>query len=164
MFDGAGKEVGYQDHALSGALAKGLTAKGTKAGLFLPGRLPQPGEIVFVCEGPKDAAALHALGFFAIGTPGTVFKSAWAKIFRGCHVVLVPDRDEASYKHFRRVAKLLAGIAESVRWVDLPFEMAEDSGKDLRDLLQQLDGGNDIPSAGRRGAGGCHGITEVSRR
>ena len=140
MFNEAGEECGYQDYGLTGALAKGLTNKGGKSGLFLPGRKPEPGETVYMCEGPKDVARLHAMGFFAIGTPGTVFKSAWAKIFRGCHVVLIPDRDQASYKHFKRIRKLLAGVAASVGWVDLPFEMAEDSGKDVRDLLQQLDG------------------------
>ena len=135
MFDEKSEEIGHQDYGLSGALAKGLTVKGEKAELFIPGRLPKPGETVLVGEGCKDSAALHAIGYFAIGTPGTTFKPAWVRIFRECQVVLVPDRDQASYKHFGRVKKLLAGVAASVGWVDLPFEMEEREGNDLRDLL-----------------------------
>lgn len=140
MFDQDGKETGWQDYGLTEGLSKGLTNKGGKAGLFLPKRKPESGETVLGFEGCKDPAAAHALGYFAFGTPGTTFRAAWARQFRGCHVVLVPDRDEASYKHFQRVGKLLAGIAESVRRVDLPFEMTAEHGKDLRDLLQQQDG------------------------
>ena len=140
MFDQAGEVVGHQDYGIAGALAKGLTVKGEKAGLFIPGRLPESGETVVMGEGCKDSSALHELGFFAIGTPGTVFRTAWARAFRDCRVVLIPDRDKASYKHFDRVGNLLAGVASSVGRVDLPFEMAESGGKDTRDLLQQPDG------------------------
>ncbi len=141
MFGEDGNECGHQDCGLSGALSKGLTNKGGKSGLFLPGgELPSPERTVYMCEGFKDAAALQAMGFYAVGTPGTTFRAAWARMFRGCRVVLIPDRDKASYKHFKRIRKLLAGVAASVGWVDLPFEMAEDSGQDVRDLLQQKDG------------------------
>lgn len=132
--------VGHQDYGLSGALAKGLTVKGEKAGLFVPGRLPKAGETVIAVEGVKDAAGLHKVGFFAVGTPGTMFRPAWAHAFRGCDVVLVPDRDTPSYHHFERVANLLAGIATSVARIDLPFEMRETGGQDVRDLLSQQNG------------------------
>jgi len=140
MFDEGGNKVGHQDYGLEGLLEKGLTVKGEKAGLFTPGRLPTPGETVVIVEGVKDAAALNAMGFFAMGTPGTTFRSEWARAFRDCRVVLIPDRDEASYTHFGRVGKLLAGVAVSVSRVDLPFEMAEGGGKDVRDVLQQPSG------------------------
>lgn len=141
MFDTEGKECGYQDCGLNGALLKGLTNQGGKSGLFLPGgELPSAEQTVYMVEGFKDAARLHAMGLCAVGTPGTTFRAAWARLFRGCRVVLIPDRDKASYKHFERVRKLLDGVAASVGWVDLPFEMREDSGQDVRNLLQQKGG------------------------
>lgn len=139
MYDERYQQVGYQDFGVSGSLSKGLTGRGCKSGLFLT-RLPVPGETVVSVEGVKDAAALHAIGFVSAGTPGTVFKAAWARVFYGCRVVLIPDRDEASYKHFGRIRKLLTGVAAVVRQIDLPFPMEESGGKDTRDFLQQ-DGG-----------------------
>jgi hypothetical protein len=136
------EETGHQDYGLTNGLSKGLSGKGSKAGLFLPGRLPKPGDTVLIVEGVKDAAALHGLGYFAVGSPGTVFHSEWGRAFRGCRVVLIPDRDKASYPFFDRVARLLAGVAEIVARADLPFEMQETGGKDTRDLLS-LHGGAD---------------------
>ena len=136
MRDQDGEPTGHQDYGLTGELSKGLTNRGGKAGLFFPGLWPEPGDDVIICEGVKDAAALHSLGYkLAVGTPGTIFRRAWASVFSGCRVILIPDRDEASRKFFAGVQKMLVGVAKSVGWVELPFEETKTGGKDVRDLL-----------------------------
>ena len=141
MRDHEGNFTGHQDYGLEGELAKGLTNKGGKTGLFFPGMGPGPGDDVILVEGVKDAAALHSRGYkLAIGTPGTIFKRAWASAFAGCRVILIPDRDQASREFFTGVRKMLAGVAKSVGWVELPFEETPTGGRDVRDLLA-TDGG-----------------------
>ena len=67
---------------------KGKYAKGLPAGLFLPHReghpvLPSRGDEWLVVEGVKDAAALHALGFNAVGLPTSSMNSKFAQLFVG---------------------------------------------------------------------------------
>src|SRR5262249_4606638 len=79
---------------------KGLFAKGKKAGLFFPHvdgkvRLPKPGEVWHLVEGPKDAAALHGLGLLACGLNTCCLAAKFARLFTGAEIVLIPDRDRA---------------------------------------------------------------------
>ena len=80
---------------LSPAGGKGLCEKNKPAGLFLPGRRPQPGETWYVAEGVKDAAALHAaFGYLTAGMPANTLSVKFATLFYEVNVVMVPDRDE----------------------------------------------------------------------
>src|SRR5690606_28573837 len=74
---------------------KGLLAKGGSSGIFLPGRLPQPGEPWHLVEGVKDASALVGLGYLAAGTSGNRLPAKFAGLFRGTDITIVPDRDKA---------------------------------------------------------------------
>lgn len=124
---------------------KGLFAKGSKAGLFLlvvngKPRLPQAGEVVHLVEGVKDAAALHALGFLAVGLNTCKMNRRFARMFRGCVVVVVPDRDQAGEDGAIATAAILHGIATSVKIAALPMPFSESGGADVRDCLK-LEGG-----------------------
>ncbi|WP_326548703.1 DUF3631 domain-containing protein [Mycolicibacterium sp. ND9-15] len=91
-------------------------------------------ETVYVPEGEKDVEAVEAAGGVAVCAPmGAGQKNLnrydWS-VLGGKHAVIVTDKDEAGYTHAARVAKLLRGVAASVRTV----EAAEDC-KDFADHL-----------------------------
>lgn len=120
---------------------KGMLRKGDSQGLFLQHDddgapvYPDAGQTYLIVEGCKDQAAAMALGFNAVGFPSSQIKSEVAELFRGTHVVIVPDLDDAGFAGKDRTASRLAGIASSVKWARLPGEFSESSGRDLRDAL-----------------------------
>jgi hypothetical protein len=125
--------------------SKGLFAKGKPAGLFFPHvdgqvRLPQPGETWHLVEGPKDAAALHALGLLACGLNTCRLAPKFARLFRGVKLILIPDRDSAGEQGAQQTSRALRGVADSIRIAVLPAECKESDGADVRDILRQKDG------------------------
>jgi hypothetical protein len=124
---------------------KGLFAKSKPAGLFFPHadgkvRLPQPREVWHLVEGPKDAAALHGLGLLACGLNTCRLAAKFARLFAGCEIVLIPDRDRAGEEGSRATASVLRGVAKSVRIAVLPAEFKESNGEDVRDVLRRSSG------------------------
>jgi hypothetical protein len=120
---------------------KGWFARGEgMAGMFFPGRLPQPGETWHLVEGCKDAAALIGLGFNAAGLPASCMADKYAPLFNGVHVVFVPDLDKAGQDGAQVGGGRLFGIAASVRVARLPGEVVEKGGVDVRDVLSRQDG------------------------
>jgi P4 family phage/plasmid primase-like protien len=125
---------------------KGWFAKGNgKSGLFLPivaggrPRLPQAGETWIVCEGVKDAAGYHSIGRLACGTPSDQLAVKYARLFRDCNVVVMPDRKaDAEAKALQSAARLF-GVAASVRIGTLPLAIGGDKD-DARDVLAMRDG------------------------
>jgi DNA primase len=116
--------------------------KGKPKGPKIPYRLPQllaaplTATIYFV-EGEKDADALAKLGF----TATTASEGAGAKwppeltpYCKDRHVVVLPDADKAGRAHGQKVAKVLDGVAASVKVVDL-FPDRND-GSDVSDWLE----------------------------
>lgn len=97
---------------------------------LVPYRLPEivaaaRTRMVFVPEGEKDVERLRSLGLVATTNPLGAGK--WARmdesataVFRGRHVALLPDNDEAGEKHADDVIESLDGCAASVRVVRLP--------------------------------------------
>jgi hypothetical protein len=130
----------------NGKAGKGLFAKGKPAGIFLPHdadgnrRLPQPGETWHAAEGLKDPAALDGLGHTAFGLPGRQLGRKFARLFKGVHVVLVPDLDKPSMSGMDKTAARLKGVAASVKIARLPGEIKAKGGGDVRDVLAQQDG------------------------
>lgn len=115
---------------------KGLFRKGKgSAGMFFPGRLPQPGETWLLVEGCKDAAALIGLGFNAGGLPRSEMDAKYARLFTGCDVIIVPDLDSAGMTGSQRTGGRLEGIAAAVRIARLPGEIVQKGGLDVRDVL-----------------------------
>jgi hypothetical protein len=124
---------------------KGLFAKGKRAGLFFPhvdgeARLPQSGESWHLVEGPKDAAALKGLELLACGLNTCQLNAKFARLFQGVDVILVPDRDRAGEEGAKYTARVLHGVAASVRIATLPAEFKESNGADVRDILRLPDG------------------------
>jgi hypothetical protein len=108
------------------------------AGLFLPSRLPQPGEPWLLVEGVKDASALIGLGYPNVcGLPTNVLGAAYAAMFRGCHIIVVPDNDIPGHLGAKKTGSVLVGIADSVRIARLPGEVLDSKGQDVRDILRQ---------------------------
>src|SRR5260370_4088791 len=119
---------------------KGLFAKGKRAGLFFPhvdgkARLPSSGEVWQRVEGPKDAAALHGLGLLACGLNTCRLAAKFARLFAGTDTVLIPDRDRAGEDGSEFSARVLRGVAKSVRIAVLPAEFKESDGEDVRDVV-----------------------------
>lgn len=89
----------------------------------LPDLLTAPEDaLVFVPEGEKDVDNIRALGLVATCNAGGAGK--WrphhAEFLRGRDVVILPDNDEPGRDHAEKVRASLAGIARSVRVLELP--------------------------------------------
>src|SRR5262249_51102942 len=124
---------------------KGLFAKDKPAGLFFPHtdgkvRLPRTGEVWHLVEGPEDAAALHGLGLLACGLNTCRLAAKFTRLFAGTEVFLIPDRDRAGEEGSEFSARVLWGVAKSVRIAVLPAEFKESDGEDVRDVLRRPGG------------------------
>lgn len=120
---------------------KGYLARGKgMSGLFFPGKLPQPGETWLLPEGAKDASALIGLGYLSAGLPSSSMPSKYAQLFKGVHVILVPDLDEVGQNGAQKSGSRLFGIAASVKVARLPGELTATNGQDVRDILKKPDG------------------------
>ena len=107
----------------------------------LPEILAAPADqVVWICEGEKDAGNLMAAGLLATCNPIGALEVAGflSEFLRGRVVRIIPDNDppENQYprgkgaEHALRVARSLAGVAASVRIVTLSHD-----GKDVSDWL-----------------------------
>lgn len=140
MYDAFGNQCSYCDFAeISPEFIKGMSAKGKPTGLYYAER-PQPGDTIYICEGPKDAAALHSLGFKAAGMPTCKLSKKLARAFAGCSVIIVPDLDKTGIESAQITAGRLYGIAKSVRIARLPGEVVAKDGDGVREILAQSDG------------------------
>jgi hypothetical protein len=77
---------------------------------------------VFICEGEKCADALRDIGVPA--TTNAMGAGKWkvelGKYFAGADAILVPDNDDAGYKHIQDAGTKLNGIAKRLRVLVLP--------------------------------------------
>ena len=112
--------------------------KGSKVPYRLPELLAAPlTTTVYFCEGEQDADALAAQGFVATtASEGAAAKwdDALTPYFRDRQVVIVVDSDKTGRKHGQKVAKALAGVAASVKLVDLYPD--RDDGSDVSNFLE----------------------------
>ena len=99
----------------------------------LPAIIDAP-EVVIV-EGEKDVLALQAVGVAATCNSGGAGKwhDGFARWFRGKHVLVVADNDEAGRKHAHAVALALHDSARSVRVCDVCANLPAKG--DVSDLL-----------------------------
>jgi len=122
-------------------LKKGMFRPGKgSSGLFLPGRVPAAGEQWILCEGPKDAAAYHGLGYLACGLPTDQMAAKYARLFAGTNVIVMPDRTVDAEQKAVQTAGRLHGIAATIRIGTLPLNISGANGDDVRDVLAQQDG------------------------
>ncbi len=140
MFDHQRKHCSDFDLSdISPEFSKGLSAKGKPVGLFVA-TWPQPGDVALIVEGVKDSAALHSLGFKAVGLPTCKMAAKFARVFAGCHVIIVPDRDAIGEDSARKTAARLKGVAASVRIAALPGELKAKDGDGVREVLAMKGG------------------------
>ena len=140
MFNAKREQCSEFDLGIGNAgLAKGLSATGKPTGLFVAA-WPKEGDTVLITEGPKDAAALHGLGYLAVGLPTKEMAKKFSQVFAGCHVIVVPDRDKGGEDGARVTAARLAGVAASVRIASLPAEFKQSHGDGVREVLAMRDG------------------------
>lgn len=64
----------------------------------------------------------------------------FARVFTGCHVVIIPDRDTTGEESAKTTAARLKGLAASVRIATLPGELKAKDGDGVRELLAVKDG------------------------
>lgn len=107
-------------------------------------RLPEltalpAGSLVLVVEGEEDVHAAERLGYAATCNSGGAGK--WPEeagpVFRGMHVVLIPDVDKPGRVHMRDVARNVLPHAATVRWLDLPQSVPAHG--DLREYAKTFD-------------------------
>jgi DNA primase len=79
-------------------------------------------EVVWVCEGEKDADRLAASGLVATCNPmgAGKWRDHYAATLEGRRAIVLPDNDDTGRDHARAVAASLCGRAASVKVVDLP--------------------------------------------
>jgi hypothetical protein len=116
------------------------------------------GHPILIVEGEKDVetairmrSELEASSgrlFSATTAPGGAgkWRSSFSRFFKGAHVWIVPDIDEAGFDHARQVAKRLRDVAESIKVLRLPsttrhFDLSgwAAQGKTGADLLHLAD-------------------------
>ncbi|MCS3751352.1 hypothetical protein GGQ19_002547 [Salinibacter ruber] len=116
------------------------------------------GHPILIVEGEKDVEtalrmrseldASSGRFFSATTAPGGAgkWRSSFSRFFKGAHVWIVPDIDEAGFDHARQVAKRLRGVAESIKVLRLPsttrhFDLSDwaAQGKTGTDLLHLSD-------------------------
>jgi hypothetical protein len=119
----------------------------------LPYRLPEmlaagPSEPIWVVEGEKCVERLAGLGLVATTSHGGSenTEKTWPRFlghFAGRDCVVVPDHDRGGHKHARRVCELLAPVARSVRFLELP-DLGPVRPKHGLDVFDWLDSGHDV--------------------
>jgi hypothetical protein len=108
---------------------------GAKRALYPdPAMVPPNGSIIVICEGEPDAVAARSADLDAYGVPGAPnWQHDWAESFRGAHVAVIFDCDEAGRNGAQKVAASLSGIAASVKIIDLDEDSHD--GYDLTKFL-----------------------------
>jgi putative DNA primase/helicase len=95
-------------------------------------------ESVLICEGEWDTLLALQAGYCAVTRTdgaGKPWHDEWTELFEERRVYICPDRDEVGVQSAIATAAALDGVAQKVRFVNLPFEVTKKDGKDLSDLL-----------------------------
>lgn len=84
------------------------------------------GDTIYLTEGEKDALALVDLGLCATTHAGGAgkWREEYTRTLTDCHVVMVPDQDEAGRKHCELVAAQLTPYVASFQVANLPHKDA----------------------------------------
>ena len=95
------------------------------------------GEPIYIVEGEKDVETARKLGLVATCNPmgadngtGNKWFKEWGAYFKGGEVIIIPDQDEAGFRHAKWVRSTLNGYASNV------FVVIPKVGKDLSDWVE----------------------------
>ena len=91
---------------------------------------------IFLCEGEKDADALHELGFVA-----SSFKNSsedFNQFIQGCHEILCQDHDQPGVTQANEAARIILRSAASVKVLDMfpDRELPDKHGLDISDYIR----------------------------
>jgi hypothetical protein len=108
----------------------------------VPYRLPElikaqkDGRDIFICEGEKDADALHELGFTATNLKG--WKPEYNEYIHGQHVTIVQDHDKPGATMANEIARMILRSVASVKILDVwaDRDMPDSSGPDISDYIR----------------------------
>lgn len=77
---------------------------------------------ICICEGEKDSNTVMAAGFISTTAPGGAgsWENSYNEFLKGKILTLLPHNDNAGRKHMIKIAQALDGIAESIRWLEIP--------------------------------------------
>ena len=120
----------FQEHPTESGWVKGGIPEAQRVLYRLPELLQAPNDaLVFIPEGEKCVDSLRRAGLVATCNAGGAGKwlAQYNEPLRGRQVVILPDNDGpdttppyAGQKHALQVARALAGVAASVKLVELP--------------------------------------------
>ena len=89
-------------------------------------------------EGWADALTAIEAGYVATASiGGTGWQDTWPPLFKGKHVIIIPDADTPGVASAEKRAVAIAKVAASVKVVHLPYKVEGKHGLDLRDFLQE---------------------------
>ena len=101
-----------------------LSVCGSREGLFIPRGLPRSPDLLLVCEGPTDTAALLDLGFSVAGRPsctgGVPLLVELVQHKSPSQVVIVADADTPGQRGAQSLAPALVVYAPDVRVITPP--------------------------------------------
>ena len=83
---------------------------------------------------------MHGLGLLSCGINTCRLAAKFVRLFKGADIIMVPDRDNAGEEGSQFSARVLRGVAKSVRIAVLPTEFKESDGEDVRDVLRRAGG------------------------
>lgn len=99
-------------------------------------------ESVLICEGEWDTLLALQAGYCAVTRTdgaGKPWHEEWTELFADRRVFICPDRDEVGIRSAIATATALNGVAQKIRFINLPFPITKKDGKDLSDLLLGAD-------------------------
>lgn len=119
----------------------------------------QDAEIIYKVEGVTDLLALQTLIPDELRTRHLVFTNAggtheyrllpdFGHLFAGREVRVIHDADQPGQQGASQWAEALAGMGATVRNVQLPYDVAETKGQDLRDWINEGHGYDDLLAMG----------------
>lgn len=129
----------HQYHYNNGKWIKGGIGKEKLVLYKLPQLILRNTEAIFVVEGEKDANRLFDSGFLATCNPMGAGKwyEHFNKYFDYRDVFIIPDCDFPGYSHLEIVGNQLIkhNKINSLKVINLPFEIIKSHGKDISDFL-----------------------------
>lgn len=146
--------IGIRTRTIDGAK---FALTGSRQGYFMPEGQERT-DIVFVCEGPTDCAALVGEGLEAIGRASCVHKSAdLHERLRGRNIAIVADNDDVGIHGALSLAKSMEFMAQVV-------VMSPPKGiKDAREWISLgVDGGRLI-SVAMEALSAAEAVTQIQR-
>jgi hypothetical protein len=97
-----------------------------------------PHQAVLITEGEWDTLLALQAGYIAVTRTdgaGKPWHDEWTHYFEDRRIVICPDRDTTGMESAERTAEALRDVAQSVKFINLPFSVKKKDGGDLSDYM-----------------------------